>query len=103
MDMKKMMKQAQKMQRDAAAAQEEIAAMEFTASAGGGMVEAVVMGDNTVKAIKIDPDAVDPEDVEMLEDTIVAAINEAMREAAETTNARMNSVMGGLGNMNLPF
>ncbi len=103
MDMKKMMKQAQKMQRDAAAAQEEIAAMEFTASAGGGMVEAVVMGDNTVKSIKIDPDAVDPEDVEMLEDIIVAAINEAMREAAETTSARMNSVMGGLGNMNLPF
>lgn len=102
-DMKKMMKQAQKMQRDAAAAQEELAAMEFTASAGGGMVEAVVMGDNTLKSIKIDPDAVDPEDVEMLEDMVVAAVNEAMRNAAETSNARMNSVMGGLGNMNLPF
>ena len=76
MDMKKMMKQAQKMQRDAAAAQEEIAQMEFTASAGGGMVEAVVMGDNTLKSVKIDPDAVDPEDVEMLEDMIVAAVNE---------------------------
>ncbi len=102
MDMKKMMKQAQKMQRDAAAAQEEIAAMEFTASAGGGMVEAVVMGDNTVKSIKIDPDAVDPEDVEMLEDMVVAAINEAMRSAADAANARMNSVMGGLGGMGLP-
>ena len=103
MDMKKMMKQAQKMQRDAAAAQEEIAAMEFTGSAGGGIVEAVVMGDNTVKSIKIDPDAVDPEDVEMLEDMVVAAVNDAMRNAAETANARMSSVMGGLGNMNLPF
>ncbi len=102
-DMKKMMKQAQKMQRDAAAAQEEIAAMEFTASAGGGMVEAVVMGDNTVKSVKIDPDAVDPEDVEMLEDMVVAAVNEAMRSAAEASNSRMSSIMGGLGNMNLPF
>lgn len=100
MDMKKMMKQAQKMQRDAAAAQEEINQMEFTATAGGGMVEAVVMGDSTVKSINIDPDAVDPEDTEMLEDMIVAAINEALRQAAETSNARMNSLMGG---MNLPF
>lgn len=100
MDMKKMMKQAQKMQRDAAAAQEEIAQMEFTASAGGGMVEAVVMGDNSLKSVKIDPDAIDPEDVEMLEDTIVAAVNEAMRQATEASNARMSSLMGG---MNLPF
>lgn len=100
MDMKKMMKQAQKMQRDAAAAQEEINQMEFTATAGGGMVEAVVMGDSTVKSISIDPDAVDPEDTEMLEDMIVAAINEALRQATETSNARMSSLMGG---MNLPF
>ena len=100
MDMKKMMKQAQTMQRDAAAAQEEIAQMEFTASAGGGMVEAVVMGDNTLKSVKIDPDAVDPEDVEMLEDMIVAAVNEAARQAADASNARMSSLMGG---MNLPF
>ncbi len=100
MDMKRMMKQAQKMQRDAAAAQEEIAQMEFTASAGGGMVEAVVMGDNTLKSVKIDPDAVDPEDVEMLEDMIVAAVNEAVRQATEASNSRMSSLMGG---MNLPF
>lgn len=100
MDMKKMMKQAQKMQRDAAAAQEEIAQMEFTASAGGGMVEVVVMGDNSLKSVKIDPDAIDPEDVEMLEDTIVAAVNEATRQATEASNARMSSLMGG---MNLPF
>ncbi len=100
MDMKKMMKQAQKMQRDAAAAQAEIAEMEFSASAGGGMVEATVMGDMTLKAVKIDPDAIDPEDMEMLEDMVVAAVNEALREASNTNNERMSSLMGG---MNLPF
>lgn len=100
MDMKKMMKQAQKMQRDAAAAQAEIAEMEFSASAGGGMVEATVMGDMSLKAVKIDPEALDPEDVEMLEDMVVAAVNEALREASDTSNQRMSSLMGG---MNLPF
>lgn len=100
MDMKKMMKQAQKMQRDAAATQAEIAEMEFSASAGGGMVEATVMGDMTLKAVKIDPDAIDPEDMEMLEDMVVAAVNEALREASNTSNERMSSLMGG---MNLPF
>lgn len=100
MDMKKMMKQAQKMQRDAAAAQEEIAAMEFTAAAGGGMVEATVTGSGSLKALSISPAALDPEDVEMLEDTIVAAVNEALREAADASNAKMSSIMGG---MNLPF
>ena len=100
MDMKKMMNQAQKMQRDAAAAQAEIAEMEFSASAGGGMVEATVMGDMTLKAVKIDPDAIDPEDMEMLEDMVVAAVNEALREASNTSNERMSSLMGG---MNLPF
>lgn len=100
MDMKKMMKQAQKMQRDAAAAQAEIAEMEFSATTGGGMVEATVMGDMSLKAIKISPEAVDPDDVEMLEDMIVAAVNEALREARDTSNERMSSLMGG---MNLPF
>ena len=100
MDMKKMMKQAQKMQRDAAAAQEEIAQMEFTATAGGGMVEATVTGGGELKALKIDPETVDPEDTEMLEDTIVAAVNEALCTASETSNERMSSIMGG---MNLPF
>ncbi len=100
MDMKKMMKQAQKMQRDAARAQEEVAAMEFEASAGGGMVKVVAQGDMTIKAITIDPDAIDPEDVEMLQDMVLAAVNEALRTAAEEANNRMNSVMGGMG---LPF
>lgn len=100
MDMKKMMKQAQKMQRDAAKAQEEVAAMEFSATAGGGMVQAVVSGGGEVKSVLIDPDALDPEDVEMLQDMVVAAINEALREASDASNNAMSSIMGG---MNLPF
>ena len=100
MDRKKMMKQAQRMQREAEAAQQEINETEFSATAGGGMVEAVVMGDNTVKSLKIDPEAIDPDDAEMLEDMVVAAVNEALRKAQETASTRMNSLMGG---MNLPF
>lgn len=96
MDMKKMMKQAQKMQRDAAAAQQEIAAMTFEASAGGGMVKATATGEMAITDIIIDPAAVDPEDVEMLQDMVVAAVNEALRAASEVANARMNAVMGGM-------
>ena len=101
MDMKKMMKQAQKMQRDAALAQEEIAAMTFEASAGGGMVKATATGDMTVTDIVIDPAAVDPEDVEMLQDLIVAAVNEALRKAEEASSELMGKMTGGLGGM--PF
>lgn len=96
MDMKKMMKQAQKMQRDAAAAQQEIAAMTFEASAGGGMVKATATGEMAITDITIDHAAVDPEDVEMLQDMVVAAVNEALRAASEAANARMNAVMGGM-------
>ena len=96
MDMKKMMKQAQKMQRDAAAAQQEIAAMTFEASAGGGMVKATATGEMAITDFTIDPAAVDPEDVEMLQDMVVAAVNEALRAASEAANARMNAVMGGM-------
>ncbi|MCI8469253.1 MAG: YbaB/EbfC family nucleoid-associated protein [Eggerthellaceae bacterium] len=96
MDMKKMMKQAQKMQLEAARAQEEITQMEFEATAGGGMVKVVAMGDMSIKSVTIDPEAVDPEDVEMLEDMVMAAVNEALRSATEATNQRMNAVMGGM-------
>ena len=91
MDMKKMMKQAQKMQRDAAAAQQEIAAMTFEASAGGGMVKATATGEMAITDITIDPAAVD-----LLQDMVVAAVNEALRAASEAANARMNAVMGGM-------
>ncbi len=96
MDMNKMMKQAQQMQAAAERAQEEIAQMEFTATSGGGMVEACVKGDMTVKSIVIDPAAVDPEDVDMLQDLVMAAVNEALRSASEATNEHMNSAMGGM-------
>lgn len=99
MDMKKMMQQAQKMQRDALAAQEEIQAMKFEASAGGGMVTATVNGEGKLVGIKIDPKAVDTEDIEMLEDTILAAATEAANEASEVAANRLNGVMGG---MNIP-
>ena len=96
MDMKKMMKQAQKMQLEAARAQEEITQMEFEATTGGGMVKVVAMGDMSIKTVSSDPEAVDPEDVEMLEDMVMAAVNEALRSATEATNQRMNAVMGGM-------
>lgn len=96
MDMKKMMKQAQKMQMEAARAQEEIASMEFEATAGGGMVKAVVSGNMELKTLSIDPAAMDPEDVEMLEDMIVVAVNEAIGNATDASAQRMNSIMGGV-------
>lgn len=99
MDMKKMMKQAQKMQMELARAQEELKDMEFEGTAGGGMVKAVASGDLSIKSISIDKDAVDPEDVEMLEDMVVAAVNEALRGMNEISAQRMNSVTGG---MNIP-
>ena len=99
MEMKKMMKQAQKMQLELARAQEEIKDMDYEASAGGGMVKVVAMGDMSIKSIEIDPEAIDPEDVEMLQDMVLAAVNEALRGVAEASSARLNAVTGG---MNLP-
>ena len=78
------------------AAQEAVEATEFTASVGGGVVEARVNGKKEVLAVTIKPEAVDPEDVEMLQDMVVAAVNEALRAASEAANARMNAVMGGM-------
>lgn len=99
MDMKQMMRQAQKMQKELNKAQEEIAMMSFEATAGGGMVTAVASGDMAITSLTIDPDAVDPEDVEMLQDMVVAAVNEALRGVSELSNQRMSAVTGG---MNIP-
>ena len=99
MDMKKMMKQAQKMQRDAAAAQQEIAAMTFEASAGGGMVKATATGEMAITDITIDPAAVDPEDVEMLQDMVMAAVNEALHTAEETRQSELGKLAPGMGGM----
>ena len=99
MDMKQMMRQAQKMQKELNKAQEEIATMSFEATAGDGRVTAVASGDMAITSLTIDPDAVDPEDAEMLQDMVVAAVNEALRGVSELSNQRMSAVTGG---MNIP-
>ena len=91
-----MMKQAQKMQAELARAQEEVKDMTFEATAGGGMVKVVANGDMTVDSIVIDPEAVDPEDVEMLQDMVAAAVNEALRGVSEISSQRLNAATGGL-------
>lgn len=95
-----MIKQAQKMQADMEKTQAELQEKEYTATAGGGVVSATVDGKHTVKALKIDPEAVDPDDVEMLEDMVIAAVNEAIRAALDDMTTSMNKITGGL---NVPF
>lgn len=95
-----MMKQVQKMQQDMARMQEELANKTYTAAAGGGMVSAEVNGQHEVVSIAIDPEAVDPEDVEMLQDLIVAAVNGALHTAESDMAVSMQSITGGL---NLSF
>jgi len=96
-NMNNLMKQAQRMQRQMEESQKELESAEFTAAAGGGAVEVTVTGKKEVTKVKIDPDAVDPEDVEMLEDVIMAAVNEALRKAEEAGAANMAKLTGGLG------
>ncbi|HEY5468336.1 MAG TPA: YbaB/EbfC family nucleoid-associated protein [Coriobacteriia bacterium] len=91
------MKQLQRAQAEMARVQEELKSDLVTASAGGGAVKVSVTGDLTVTDVVIDPRAVDPEDVAMLQDLVVAAVNEAMRQAQELSNAKMQRVMGGMG------
>ena len=94
-----MMKQAKKMQKKMEEIQAQAALETVEASAGGGMVTAVVAGDLQVKSISIDPEAIDPEDVEMLQDMIVAAVNDALKKGEETREAEMNKLGGGMGGM----
>ena len=91
-----MIKQAQKMQQDMLKMQEELETKEYDATVGGGMVKAVVNGKHTVLAVEINPEALDPDDVEMLQDMVVAAVNEAMRAAQNAANANMSKLTGGL-------
>lgn len=95
-NMGNMMKQVQKMQAQMQQAQEDIENKEFTASAGGGAISVKVNGKKELLAIDIDKDVVDPDDVEMLQDLIIAAVNEAMRSADETMNKEMGKLTGGL-------
>ena len=91
-----MMQRLQEMQDQMQRTQEEVEATDFTASAGGGVVEATVTGAKVVKDIKIDPEAVDPEEVEMLQDLVIAAVNEALRKAEEAMIQGMEKAKGGL-------
>lgn len=95
-NMNQMLKQAQKMQADMEALQADLEQREYTATSGGGMIEATVDGKHLIKSIKINPDAVDPEDIEMLEDLVTVAVNEAISNAIKTSEEEMGAITGGL-------
>ena len=95
-NMNNLMKQAQRMQRQMEEQQAALESKEFTATAGGGVVEVTVTGKREVTKVKIDPEAVDPDDVEMLQDLIVTAVNEAMKKVDEMTEKEMGKVTGGM-------
>lgn len=97
MDVNQIMKQAQAMQKKLAQQQQEMAGKEFEASAGGGMVTAKVSGVGSLLALKIDPEVVNKDDVEMLQDLVVAAVNEALRKASEAGQGNMMGMMNQLG------
>jgi DNA-binding YbaB/EbfC family protein len=101
-NMQQMLKQVQKMQAEMVAAQEQLKDEVVEASAGGGMVTVKVSGDLEVKSIAIDPEAVDPEDVELLQDMVLAAVNEALRSAQELASSKLGGIAGGLGGLGLP-
>jgi hypothetical protein len=106
-NMQQMMQQVQQMQKDMEAAQEQLKNEVVEASAGGGMVTVKVGGDLVVREVRIDPAAVDPEDVEILADTVLAAVNEGLRKAQELAASRMGGAtggldLGGLGDLGLP-
>ena len=96
-DMNALMRQAQKMQEDMKAKQAELEAAEYTGSASGEMVTVRMNGKHEILGITIKPEAVDPEDVEMLQDLIISAVNEALRQAEEAMDGKMNALTSGLG------
>lgn len=96
-DLNSLMKQAQQMQADMAEAQEKLKDEVVDASAGGGMVKVTMSGDLRLLEISIDPEAIDPEDAELLQDMVTAAVNEAIRSAQELAASKMGGIAGGLG------
>ena len=94
--MNQMIKQAQKMQDEITALQEDIEARDFTATAGGGAVEVTLSGKKIIKSLNLKPEVVDPEDIEMLQDLIISAINEAVNNIETTTEAEMSKITGGV-------
>jgi DNA-binding YbaB/EbfC family protein len=101
-NMNQILKQAQKMQEELMAAQEQLKHETVEGSAGGGMVKVVVSGDLQVKSITIDPEAVDPDDPDMLGDLVLTAVNQALGAAQELHASKLGGVTGGLGNLGLP-
>ena len=106
-NMQQMLQQVQKMQQDMEAAQNELKNETVEASAGGGMVTVTVSGDLEIRSVKIDPSAIDPDDVEILADMVLAAVNEALRMARELAERKLGSAgggldLGGLGGLGLP-
>ena len=101
-NMNQLLKQAQQMQAEMAKAQEQLKEEIVEASAGGGMVKVTMTGDMNLREIKIDPQAIDPEDAELLQDMVTAAVNEALRSAQELAANKLGDVTGGLGNLGLP-
>ncbi len=99
-NIQQLMKQAQKMQQDMQKKQAELNETEFTAQAGGGMVTVTVYGTKQVKSIEVKPEIVDPDDIEMLQDLIVAGVNAAIKEASDTVEREIGKLTGG---MNLGF
>jgi nucleoid-associated protein EbfC len=97
MDLGAMMKQAQQMQADMLAAQEKLKDEVVESSAGGGMVKAKMSGDLRLLELTIDPEAADPEEIELLQDTVLAAVNEALRAAQELAESKLGGITGGLG------
>ena len=95
-NMNNLMKQAQKMQRQMEEAQKELEEKEVTATAGGGAVEVVLTGKKTIKSLTLKPEVVDPEDIEMLQDLIISAVNEAVNNIESTTEAEMSQITGGV-------
>ena len=95
-NMNNMIKQAQKMQEEMEKAQQEIKEKEYTPTVGGGAVEIVMTGDKVLKSIKLKPEIVDPEDIEMLEDLIVSGVNEVLRTVETETEEKMNQISGGI-------
>ena len=102
MDFGKMMEQVQQMQAQMQQAQEELKNETVQATAGGGMVTVTATGSGEIKEIKIDPKAIDPDDPEMLEDMVLAAVNEAIRSAHGLIETKLGPAMGGLHNLGLP-
>ena len=98
-NMNQMLKQAQKMQEDMATLQTDLEAREYTATSGGGAVTATVDGKHLIKSLKINPDIIDPDDAEMIEDLVTVAVNEAINNAIKTAEEEMGAITGGL---NLP-